>query len=169
MQRYVFGGAAWFTLTCSTCCRMDQTRLKGIACYFWIATLFQGLSLIMFNSNVCSEGFFESYFISPDQQDNQTVIDEYSNVLEGVSCTLSLGSKMAISATVLYFICSLMVPFSIVPFYEHRYYQNDLQQQADRDQRNNPNYNHDDQVSPQSTQGQGPIVQGTSTAVTGNV
>ena len=142
---------------------MDQTRLKGIACYFWIATLFQGLSLIMFNSNVCSEGFFESYFISPDQQDNQTVIDEYSNVLEGVSCTLSLGSKMAISATVLYFICSLMVPFSIVPFYDQRYYHTDIQ----RDQRNDPNYSHDDQVvSPE--QGEGPIVQGTSTTATVN-
>ena len=141
---------------------MDQNRLKGIACYFWIATLFQGLSLIMFNSNVCTEGFFKSYFISPDQQANQTFIDEYNSVLEGVTCTLSLGSNMAISATVLWFICSLMVPFSIVPFYEHRVYQSDVQ----RDQQNNPNYSHDDPVVPPPTpkqgEGEGPIVQGTS-------
>jgi len=141
---YVFGGAGWFSLTCSCICRMDQNRLKGIACYFMIATLFQGLSLIMFNSNVCSEGFFKSYFVSPDQQNNQTFIDEYQNVLESVSCTLSLGSKMAISATVLWAICSVMVPFSIVPFYEDRVYQSGVQ----RDQQNNPDYSHDDPAVP---------------------
>jgi hypothetical protein len=160
---FVFGGMAWFSLTCATCCRMDQTRLKGVACYFWTATLFQGLSLIMLSSSICDLGFFQSYFIPPDQQNDQTVIDEYSTVLQGVSCTLSMGSKLAISATVLYFICSLMVPFSIVPFYDQRYYHTDIQ----RDQRNDPNYSHDDQVvSPE--QGEGPIVQGTSTTATVN-
>ena len=74
-----------------------------------VATIFQGLSLIMFNSNVCTEGFFKSYFVSPGQQNNQTFIDEYNSVLEGVSCTLSFGSKMAISATVLWFICGLLL------------------------------------------------------------
>ena len=78
---FIFGGMAWFSLTCATCCRMDQTRLKGVACYFWSATLFQGLSLIMLSSNICDLGFFQSYFIPPDQQNDQTVIDAYSTVL----------------------------------------------------------------------------------------
>ena len=74
-----------------------------------VAAIFQGLSLIIFNSNVCTEGFFNSYFVSPGQQNNQTFIDEYNSVLEGVSCTLSLGSKRAISATVLWFICGILL------------------------------------------------------------
>jgi len=160
---YVFGGAAWFTLTCAPCCRMDQQRLKGIACYFWVACFFQGLSLLMFNSTVCDKGFFAPYFIPPSQLNNATYLEDYKSVVEDVECTLSLGSKMAISACVLYFICSLMVPFSIVPFYEQRNYQsgssnnnNDGQQQQQQGQ----------QAVATPPQGEGPVVQG---HVTGNV
>lgn len=35
--------------------------------------------------------------------------------MEGVSCSLSKGSKLAISATVLWFVCSNMLPASRVP------------------------------------------------------
>ena len=49
----------------------------------------------------------------------------WSPTSSSVDCGLSLGSKMAISACVLYFVCSLMVPFSIVPFYEQRQYQHE--------------------------------------------
>jgi len=149
---YVFGGAAWFTLTCSSCCRIDQTRLKGIACYFWVATLFQGLSLLMFKSNVCKKGFFRSYFIPPSQQTNQTLIDEVSSVIEDVQCTLSLGSKMAVSATVLYFVCSIMVPFSIVPFYEPRAYHQDQDGQQQQGEGDNNNYSDGQQAQQQQQQ-----------------
>ena len=54
----VLGGAAWFTLMLGSCCKLDQAKLKGLACYFFLATLFQGLSLLIFRSNVCSPGFF---------------------------------------------------------------------------------------------------------------
>mmetsp|Transcript_34117 Transcript_34117/g.38176 ORF Transcript_34117/g.38176 Transcript_34117/m.38176 type:complete len:356 (+) Transcript_34117:45-1112(+) len=159
---YVFGGAAWFTLTCSSCCRIDQTRLKGIACYFWIATFFQGMSLIMFKSKVCQPGFFQSYFMPPSQQQNATLLAEVSAVIEDVQCTLSLGSKMAISATVLYFLCSIMVPFAIVPFYEPRAYSQDdpeMQQQQQQQQGQTIHYSDDGQ---QQAPGGAAVVQGTA-------
>ena len=59
---FVFGAAAWFTLSCSCLCRIDKTRLKGVACYFWIACFFQGMSLLMFRSTACNKGFFAKYF-----------------------------------------------------------------------------------------------------------
>ena len=117
----VFGGAAWLTLLCSGCCRMDQQRFKGIGCYFIVACFSHGLSLLMFDSNVCKKGFFESYFVPPGI--NQTFLENFNAVVKDVQCTQSFGSKMATSATVLYFFCILMVPFSLVPFYEQRYYQ----------------------------------------------
>ena len=104
---------------------MDQRRLKGIACYFWIACVFQGLSLIMFHSDICTRDFFAPYFIAPAQQTNATLLQTFNTAIESVDCGLSVGSKMAISACVLYFVCSLMVPFSIVPFYEQRQYQHE--------------------------------------------
>ena len=35
--------------------------------------------------------------------------------MEGVSCGLSTGSKLAISATVLWFVCNNMIPVAVVP------------------------------------------------------
>lgn len=122
---YIFGGAAWFTLTCSSCFKMDQQRLKGLTCYFLFASFCQGLSLLMFASDVCSKGFFEVYFVPPSQRNNATYLDDFNSVVEDVECQQGLGSKMAISATVLWFVSALMVPFSVVPFYEPRYYQSD--------------------------------------------
>lgn len=48
----VLGGAAWFTLILASCCKLDQGKLNGLSCYFFLATLFQGLSLLIFRSNV---------------------------------------------------------------------------------------------------------------------
>lgn len=127
---YVFGGAAWLTLLCSSCCRIDEQRLKGIACYFFVACFSQGLSLLMFNSNVCEKGFFEPYFVPPSESTNATYMENFNSVIVGIECELSFGSKMAISATVLYFVCAMMVPLSKVPYYEERYYDVGQQQRG---------------------------------------
>ena len=79
----------------------------------------------MFHSDICTRDFFAPYFIAPAQQTNATLLQTFNTAIESVDCGLSVGSKMAISACVLYFVCSLMVPFSIVPFYEQRQYQHE--------------------------------------------
>lgn len=107
----VFGGAAWFTLMLASCCKLDQGKLKGMSCYFFLATLFQGLSLLIFRSNVCTPGFFTVYFTDP----NSPAATTMPSWMAGVSCGLSKGSKLAISATVLWFVCSNMVPAAVVP------------------------------------------------------
>jgi hypothetical protein len=101
----VLGGAAWFTLMLASCCPIDQGRMRGVSCYFFLATLFQGLSLLLFKSNVCSVGFFAPYFGGD--------IASLDGVVESVSCGLSTGSKLAIAATVLWFVCNSMVPLSV--------------------------------------------------------
>ena len=82
---------------------------RGVACYFFLACLFQGLSLLMFRSNICSDpGFFSIYLTG-------TSAGDASGIVESVSCGLSTGSKLAISATVLYFVCNSIVPMCIPP------------------------------------------------------
>jgi len=49
----IFGGLAFFTLFLATCCPLTQSRLKGLSCHFFIATLFQGLTLLIFKSDIC--------------------------------------------------------------------------------------------------------------------
>ena len=49
----VFGGIAFFTLLMAACCPLTQSRLKGLSCHFFIATLFQGLTLLIFKSDIC--------------------------------------------------------------------------------------------------------------------
>lgn len=51
----VFGAFAFFTLVMSSCCPLSQQRLKGLSCYFTLATLFTGLSLLIFKSSACSK------------------------------------------------------------------------------------------------------------------
>lgn len=106
----VLGGAAWFTLMMASCCKLDQSKLNGLGCYFTLATLFQGLSLLMFRSNVCSPGFFSAYFTPPG-----TAAPATPSWMAGVSCGLSRGSNCAIAATVLWFVCGNMLPASVVP------------------------------------------------------
>eukprot|EP00539_Tryblionella_compressa_P015302 CAMPEP_0178842452 /NCGR_PEP_ID=MMETSP0746-20121128/15521_1 /TAXON_ID=913974 /ORGANISM="Nitzschia punctata, Strain CCMP561" /LENGTH=261 /DNA_ID=CAMNT_0020505801 /DNA_START=21 /DNA_END=806 /DNA_ORIENTATION=+ len=107
----IFGGAGWFSLMFAACCPMDQAKLKGLACYFFLATLFQGLSLLMFRSNVCSTGFFDVYFTDPSTGEPSLP----SGAIQSVTCGLASGSKLAISATVLWFVCNNMIPAAIVP------------------------------------------------------
>ena len=103
----ILGGAAWFTLMLASCCKLDQARMKGLSCYFFLATLFQGLSLLLFRSNVCDAGFFSVYFGVPE-----TTTPDF---IQSVTCGLSTGSKLAIAATVLYFVCNSCIPAAIVP------------------------------------------------------
>lgn len=109
----VLGGAAWFTLMLASCCKLDQGKLNGLACYFFLATLFQGLSLLMLRSNICTPGFFSVYFTNPNDASAGT--NETPAWMEGVSCGLSTGSNLAIAATVLWFVCSNMLPAAVVP------------------------------------------------------
>lgn len=104
----VCGAMAFFTFLFSVCCPVTQERLKGLYCYFFLACLFQGLSLLIFRSEVCEEGFFEQYFENVDDV-------SVSEGVAGVSCSLDTGSKLAVSATVLYFVCMLLVPSAIAP------------------------------------------------------
>jgi hypothetical protein len=105
----ILGGAAWFTLMLASCCNLNQARLNGLSCYFFLATLFQGLSLLIFRSNVCQAGFFAPYFTNPATGTTTVNVD----FVESVSCGLSTGSKLAIAATVLWFVCNSMLPASV--------------------------------------------------------
>jgi hypothetical protein len=97
---------AFFTLIMASCCPLDAKKMAGLSCYYWIATLFQGLSLLIFTSNACQAGFFEP-FINPNSN--------LSDNIDSVTCSLGLGAKLSISATVLYFIGMLTIPFAKPP------------------------------------------------------
>ena len=101
----IFGGIAFFTLWLAACCPISQARLSGLSCTFFFACLFQGFTLLIFQSNVCKKDFFAAYFPSVDTADYVT----------SVSCSLDTGSSLAVSATVLYFFCMLTVHKAIVP------------------------------------------------------
>jgi len=103
----VFGAVAWFTLMMSSCCMLSQERLYGMTTYFFLACLFQGLSLLIFASDICEVGFFQQYF--PNYN------GDFGSVIESVQCTQGTGSKLAITATVFYFLCMNVVPKAIVP------------------------------------------------------
>lgn len=105
----VCGGAAWFTLMLAGCCKLDQGKIRGLACYFFLATLFQGLSLLMLRSDICTPGFFAVYFTEPGASSTTPAW------MEGVNCGLSRGSNLAIAATVLWFVCSNMLHAAVVP------------------------------------------------------
>ena len=117
---YVFGAFGWFTVAFANCCRIDQSRLMGTSCTFLLASLFTGLSLLMFQSNACEPGFFAPYFVRPSDLNDPDKIAQFQEIVTGVSCSLSLGSNMAISACVLYFVSALMIPCSIVPAYANQ-------------------------------------------------
>ena len=51
------------------------------------------------------------YFTAPGTAAPNTMPDW----MESVSCSLGKGSKLAISATVLWFVCSNMLPAAVVP------------------------------------------------------
>jgi hypothetical protein len=101
----VLGAFAFFTLMLSSCCPLTQERLKGLSFYFFMACLFQGLSLLIFKSDICKPAFFEQYFPNQD-------LDE---IVSSVTCSLGRGSKLAISATVFYFVANNLTPIAIAP------------------------------------------------------
>ena len=100
----VFGGIAFFILWFAACCPVSQSRVRALSCNYFIACLFQGFTLLIFQSNVCQKGFFEAYFQ-----------DAGMNAVKSVSCSLDTGSNLAVSATVFYFLCILVVHKAIVP------------------------------------------------------
>jgi hypothetical protein len=100
----VFGGVAFFTMLLALCCPISQARIRALSCSFFIACLFQGFSLLIFQSNVCKKDFFASYFPDAD-----------TSIVESVSCSLDTGSNLAVSATVFYFLCMIAVHKAVVP------------------------------------------------------
>jgi hypothetical protein len=106
----VLGGFAWFTLMFTSCCPISQRRLKALSFYFFLATLFQGLTFLIMKSNVCSKGFFSAYLMT-----NGTLPANFDDVIVDVSCSLDTGSKLSLSATVFYFLCNCLIPAAIAP------------------------------------------------------
>lgn len=96
---------ALFTFWFSGCCPLTQERFKGMASYFFLSCLFQGLTFLLFSSNVCESEFLQEYFPNTD----------FGEVVAKVECKQSSGSRCAIAATVLYFFCMQLVPIAIVP------------------------------------------------------
>lgn len=78
-----------------------------LSIYFFMATLFQGLSLLIFRSSACDAGFFSGYF--------QNYPFDTEDVVESVSCSLSTGSKLAVAAICLYTYCMCLVPKAVPP------------------------------------------------------
>jgi hypothetical protein len=106
----VFGGVAFLTLWLASCCVMSQERIKGLSCHFFIATLFQGLTFLIYRSVVCHRGFFKEYFQNMETDDDGIPTD----ILD-VNCSLGPGGKLSIVATVFYFLCLNMIPVAIPP------------------------------------------------------
>jgi putative copper export protein len=100
----VFGGVAFFTLWLAACCPVSQSRIRALSCNFFIACLFQGFTLLIFQSNICQKGFFAVYFPGADL-----------SAVKSVSCSLDTGSNLAVSATVFYFLCMFVVQKALVP------------------------------------------------------
>lgn len=73
-----------------------------------MASLFQGLVLIIFASAACSKGFFADFW-------QAFVLDTMDDPVESVHCSLARGSNMAIAATVLYFMSMILAPFATPP------------------------------------------------------
>lgn len=105
----IFGAIGFFTVWICACCPISQTRIKWLAFCFFIATLFQGLTLLIFKSNVCKPFFFQDYFPLLSEEGAALGIDSLT-----VSCGLATGSKLALSATVLYLVCIFAI-FKAIP------------------------------------------------------
>jgi hypothetical protein len=112
----VLGAFAWFTLMFTTCCPISQRRLKALSFYFFLATLFQGLTFLIMKSNVCSKGFFAAYFPTPNSTFVTNITSaKFDEVVVDVSCSLDTGSKLSLSATIFYFLCNCLIPAAIAP------------------------------------------------------
>ena len=102
-----FGAIPFITFIMSNCCLLTQDRLYGFHGTFFMACLFQGLSLLIFTSNVCEKGFLLQYFPNAPS-------DFVSNI-DSVKCVQGMGSRLAITATVFYFLSMHLIPKAIVP------------------------------------------------------
>lgn len=99
-----FGLFGFLSVIFASCCPVSQERIKGLSCYFLLATIFQSLTFLLHSSSICDAGFIAQYIPEWDQ----------SNV-DSVKCTLGAGGKQAIAATVLYFVASVLAPVSVAP------------------------------------------------------
>lgn len=104
----IFGGAAWLTIMFACCCKLDQSKMTGLACYFFLAMLFQSLGLLFLQSSACDVGFYTDLFPADSGVDP-------SSVIASVWCEISTGAKLCISATVLYFFCHGLVGIAVAP------------------------------------------------------
>jgi hypothetical protein len=89
-----------------SCCPLDAAKMKGLSIYYFLATLFQGLSFLIYPSVACQAGFFRPFY-NPDTA--------LADSIASVSCSLGLGAKLSIAATVMYFICMCTVPLATPP------------------------------------------------------
>lgn len=119
----VFGSFPFFTLMISSCCYIDADRLKGLSFFLTMACFFQGMSLLLLKSDICEAGFFEQYFPNAP---NGT----FDSVVADVNCSLGRGSKLAITATVLYFLASGFAP-TATPFPPIGYRGQEQQEEGD--------------------------------------
>lgn len=99
-----FGFFGVVSILFASCCPVSQDRVKGLSIYFFMATLFQGLTFLFHNSNICEQGFINQYLPEWDT----------SNI-ENVTCTLGEGGKQSVAATLLYFAAALLAPVSVAP------------------------------------------------------
>eukprot|EP00797_Seminavis_robusta_P010406 Sro176_g077440.1 n/a (186) ;mRNA; r:62536-63093 len=102
----LWGAMAWFTIMFSSCCPLDNARIKGLSCYFSLAYICQAFTFLIFASNVCQKGFLAQYFPNSSS---------FNDIVDNVTCSLGSGGSVSVSATVLYFICSLLAPMSLAP------------------------------------------------------
>eukprot|EP00978_Attheya_sp_CCMP212_P000406 scaffold805_cov45-Attheya_sp.AAC.2 len=107
----IFGGIAFMTLWLASCCQLSGQRIKGLSCHFFIATLFQGLTFLIYRSVICQPGFFDEYFQNMPTDPDTGVT---AGIL-GVNCSLGKGGRLSIVATVFYFLCMTMVPGAVPP------------------------------------------------------
>ena len=101
----IFGLLGMLTVVFSSCGFVESAVIKMCGLIFLLCTLFSGLTLLILRSNICTEtGFFDYLF----SLGNATYVE-----IESVNCTLSTGSNLAVTATVLWFVATtlcLMVP-----------------------------------------------------------
>jgi len=98
----ILGGLAFFLLLFQMCNAVEEGILRFCALFFLLSTLFEGLTLLILRSNVCTEpGFFNYLYPFYPPEWNLPEV-------QSVSCSLSLGSNLTIAATVCWFFAALV-------------------------------------------------------------
>ena len=101
----IWGAFAWFTILFASCCPFDNERIRGLSCYFMLAYICQAFTFLIYASDICEVGFLYQYLDRLAEAD----------IIEDVTCSLGSGGSLSVSATCLYFICSLLAPVSLAP------------------------------------------------------